>query len=192
MSLRIPPTILWTVLLLIPSGLTAQNPLMERSRDFGISAGYLFEGSAYFAEADEYSAHSAGPMLRIFYDSYLMERFAVGLYSQAAFTDLPRYTTDSGALMVEAGFSFKPRFFVGENMALKPGLNVGYRYYLADDEYVESDGLGLNFGVELQYDRSMAVLPFLEVGFLSQPWGGNDDTDITYDPIVYLQAGVAF
>ena len=178
--------------LLFPSGLTAQDSLMERTRDFGISAGYIFEGSAYFAEDDEYSAHAAGPMIRVFYDSFIMERFAVGLYAQALLTDFPRYTYDSGATMIEVGFSMKPKFRVGENMAMKPGLNVGYRNYLADDDYVASDGLGLNLGVELQYDRKASYLPFLEVGFLSQPWGGNDDTDITYDPIVYVQVGVAF
>lgn len=184
--------ILFLVLLSLPSGLAAQNSLMERTRDFGISAGYIFEGSAYFAEDEEYSAHTAGPMIRVFYDSYIMEKFAVGLYSQAALTDFPRYTTDSGAILVEAGFSFKPRFFVGENMAVKPGMNIGYRYYLADDEWIESDGLGLNLGVEFQYDTGASYLPFMEVGFLSQPWGGNEETDITYDPIVYLQAGIAF
>jgi len=179
-------------ILFLPSVGLAQSTLKERSRDFGISVGYIFEGSAYFAEPDRYSAHTAGPMIRAFYDSFLMERFAVGLYAQAALSDFPRYTTEEGTILVELGFSAKPRFLVGEKMALKPGLNVGYRTYLADDEYVQSDGLGLNLGLELQYDIGASYLPFLEVGFISQPWGGNDETDITFDPITYVQLGIAF
>ena len=180
------------VTLLLPSGLNAQNSLAERTHDFGISAGYIFEGSAYFAEDEEYTAHTAGLMIRAFWDQFIMEQFGVGLFVQGALTDFPRYTTDSGAVLLEAGFSLKPRFFLGEKMAVKPGLNVGYRTYLADDEYAEGDGLGLNLGIELQYDLAASLLPFLEVGFLSQPWGGNDETDITYDPIIYFQLGIAF
>jgi hypothetical protein len=105
--------ILSSILLLlpVPGTLAGQENFTARSHDFGLSAGFLFEGSAYFAEAD--------------------------------------------------------------------------------DEFVAGDGLGLNLGVEFQYDMGFAFMPFAEVGFLSQPWGGNEDTDITYDPILYPQIGIA-
>jgi hypothetical protein len=179
------------LLLLVPGTLAGQETFPARTHDFGLSAGFLFEGSAYFAEADEYSAHTEAVMVRIFYDRFIMEQLAFGVFGQTALTDFPRYTTDSGATLIEAGFSIKPRFFIGEKMAVKPGLNVGYRLYEADEEFVAGDGLGLNLGVEFQYDMGMAFLPFGEIGFLSQPWGGNEDTDITYDPILYLQVGIA-
>ena len=177
-------------MLVIPSGAAAQSAFTARTRDFGISAGLLFEGSAYFAEPDAYSAHTEAVMVRVFYDQFIMDQLAFGVFGQAALTDFPRYTTDSGATLIEAGFSIKPRFFIGEKVAMKPGLNVGYRVYQAEDDFVAGDGLGLNLGVEFQYDMGAAFLPFGEIGFLSQPWGGSDDTDITYDPIMYLQVGI--
>jgi hypothetical protein len=178
-------------ILFLPSVGLAQSTLKERSRDFGISVGYIFEGSAYFAEDDEYSAHTGGPMLRLFYDKFVAEQFAVGLYSHTVPTDFPRYTTETGALLAELGFAFKARFFPGEKLAVKPGLNVGYRYYFADDDYVAGDALGLNVSLELQYDMGASYLPYIETGFLSQPWGGNEYTDITYSPIMYVQVGLA-
>ena len=182
---------LLSTLLLVPVGASAQEAFTARTHDFGISAGYLFEGSAYFAEYDEYSAHEAGFMARLFYDRFITEKLSFGLYGHAALTDFYRYSEESGSTLLEAGFSMKPRFFIGEKMALKPGLNVGYRYYLTSDDFLSSDGLGLNFSLELQYDRGASILPFGEIGFLAQPWGGNDSTDITYGPILYVQIGIA-
>lgn len=181
----------FSALLLVPLSASAQETFTTRTHDFGISAGYMFEGSAYFAEFDEYSALEAGFMARVFYDRFIMEKLSFGLYGHAVLTDFYRYSEESGSTLLEAGFTMKPRFFIGEKMALKPGLNVGYRYFLTQDDYLESDGLGLNFSLELQYDRGASILPFAEVGFLAQPWGGNDDTDITFDPVLYVQIGIA-
>jgi hypothetical protein len=182
---------LFAILLLLPGRTFAQDTFTARTHEIGISVGYLFEGSAYFAEPDRYSAHTAGLMARFFYDRFIMDQLAFGLYGQAALTDFPRYTTDSGATLIEAGVTMKPRFFIGEKMALKPGLNIGYRYYDAEDDFVAGDALGLNFSLEIQYDMGADFLPFGEIGFLSQPWGGNEDTDITYDPILYFLVGIA-
>lgn len=41
-----PCLILLAASLALPAGLTAQNALMQRTRDFGVSAGYIFEGSS--------------------------------------------------------------------------------------------------------------------------------------------------
>lgn len=180
------------LLLCLPAAAHAQSTFTERTRDLAFSVGYIFEGSAYFAEPNRNSAHSAGLMVRTFYDKYVAEQFAVGVFAQSAFTDFPRYTTDSGALMIEGGFSFKARFLANEKVALKPGFNLGYRHYFADDDFVAGGGLGLNVGLEAQYDYGAPWLPYLELGFISQPTGGNDSTDITYDPIVYIQIGLAF
>ena len=55
------------------------------------------------------------------------------------------------------------------------------------------DGLAVNLSVEFQYHLANSpAIPFLDIGFLSQPTGGNSDADVTWAPIFYLNVGAAY
>ena len=178
-----------SLLFLVSSTVTAQRNFINRHHDLGIAMGVLFEGEAYFAYPNKYSAHSSAMMFRVFYDYYLMEKLSVGVYGNFAPTEFPRYDV---ATMYEFGVTLKPRFMVSPVIAVKPGLNLGYRMYSSGTDIVDMDGLGLNFSCEVQYDIEKTIIPFAEIGFISQPAGGNDITDVTYDPVFYLLGGVVF
>jgi hypothetical protein len=103
--------------------------------------------------------------------------------------------SDMEATMFEIGGSIKPRFPLADgSMVVKPGLNIGYRFYSSDFQVVEdSKGLGIDVSVEFQFDVNNIFVPYFELGFLSQPVGGtHGETDITFSPVIYFGGGVAF
>jgi len=183
------PVIACALVLLTATAAAAQQDFNTRKRDLGLELGVLFEGEAYFAEPDKYSAHSSGVMIRAFYDYYVAEKLSVGLFGHFVPTEFPRYDT---ATLYEIGVSVKPRFMATPTIAVKPGLNIGQRMYTSDTEITDMTGLGLNFSLEFQFDIQKNFIPVGEFGFLAQPAGGNDITDVTYDPIFYLAGGVVF
>jgi len=166
--------------------------LMSRTHDFGITAGLWFSGDISVARFGVWREKDAGLLLRVFYDEYIVEKLAVGAYIN--FSPVSSPALDQGATMFEIGGSFKPRFPLGGGKAiLKPGLNIGYRMFSSSADILDKiDALGLNVSVEVQFATDAGIVPFAEVGFLSQPAGGNPISDITFAPIVYLGGGIAF
>jgi hypothetical protein len=95
--------------------------------------------------------------------------------------------------MFEIGFSMKPRFpLAGGAAAIKPGINIGYRHQSNPQPAGDKiGGLALDLSVEIQF-QSSGIIPYIEVGFLSQPLGSNDYDDWDFPPMPYVGAGVAF
>jgi hypothetical protein len=167
--------------------------LMARNGDFGLSV--VFWGGGTVSFEDYYHPEhekETSVLIRIFYDSYLMEKFAAGLYFNISPVKLELF--DEGATMFEIGGAFKPRFPLADGKAvIKMGLNIGYRFYSSDIDVVKkSQGLGINGSFEVQFDAGSYIVPFIEFGLLSQPVGGtHGETDITFGPIFYFGAGIA-
>ncbi len=164
----------------------------SKTADYGIAVGAWFGGEVSLADLDADIDKETGLLLQAFADFYLMEKLAMGVYvnySNASFEE-----TDETTDVFEIGGSIKPRFILsGGSLAIKPGLQIGYRTESIDIEGAEDImGLGVNVSVEFQFATESNITPFGVIGFLSQPAGGNDDTDVTFGPIFYLGAGVAF
>jgi hypothetical protein len=161
----------------------------NRERDIGISAGMWLEGDVYVGGiVDDYVTKDAGFLLRAFYDAYVAPKFAAGLYFNYA-----SVTIEGGdGSTTEFGGAFKFRFLATPTIAVKPGVNIGYRQLEADESTMDADGLGVNLSVEIQIDLQNNMIFFIEPGFLSQPAGGNEDFDITWAPIMYINAGICF
>ncbi len=165
--------------------LASAQTLEDREQDYGFVVGYWTAGtvSVQGFEADK----DGSLLLRVFADAYIMPKLAFGAYFNYA--PYSQSGTDINAL--EFGGSIKPRFMIGEDVALKPGINFGYRWTSSDVSSAEIDAFGLNLSVELQKMINGRVF-FGEFGFLSQPAGGNDLVDVTFAPIVYFGAGIVF
>ena len=170
----------------------------SKNYDIGVSAGFWLPGTISIEDIDV--DKGIGPLIRIFVDSYINPKFAVGGYFNYSSATLSYEGLDANADFLELGIAFKPRFFIEPNMALKPGLNIGYRIanrelmygYESPDTDTSSRGLGLNLSVELQFMQSADYIIFIEGGFLTQPAGGNSDADVTWGPILYLTCGLTF
>jgi hypothetical protein len=183
--------------------------LMARTYDLGVSVGLSFGGEINLVYIGTiHPKKDAGLIVRVFYDEYLIENIAVGVYinfSPVSFKgqiSAPDYqysssyfseSANTSLTMFEIGGSLKARFPFAEGGAvLKIGGNVGYRKYSADSPLIKSDALGLNVSIEIQFKTDTKIVPFIETGFFSQPVGGNDLIDLTFSPLMYLSAGVAF
>ena len=173
-----------TVALLVPAAASANE---ESDLDVSVSATYVLEGdNLYVAEADEFFYVGDGVLLKgeaIRYLPAFSRRFGVGVFLQAGYLWYDGYEEIA---MVEAGPAFSWRLQV-EPFVVVPTLYFGYRHY-GDDA---GDGLGINVSLQARYPRGRYT-PFLDVGFLTQPTGGNDDTDITFSPVFTLGAGLSF
>lgn len=176
----------------------------DKEYDIGIGTGVWLSGNAYVSLLDEDIEKEDTFFLRSFIDYYLIPELAIGgyiNYSDVEFkesksisfvgSDKVYEIPESGVSMIEFGATIKPRFILSPRMAVKPGFNVGQRRFISDSDFMESKGLGLNGSCEIQYLFSERMTFFGEIGFLMQPWGGNEDTDITFSPIFYLTLGAA-
>ncbi|PKL16099.1 MAG: hypothetical protein CVV49_17995 [Spirochaetae bacterium HGW-Spirochaetae-5] len=204
---------IFTIILLIPSVLSAQKAgsktavkaeesvsgsgFESKDYDLGLVLGLWLPGTI---DVEGVSLDkTAGPLFRAFADAYLMPKFAVGAYFNYSSATLEYGTLSASADFYEFGIALKPRFFASPVVAVKPGLNIGYRKSTrerlpGESLYAEtdSDGLGLNLSVEIQYLIDSDYIVFFEGGFLSQPTGGNADASVTWAPIIYIAAGICF
>jgi hypothetical protein len=170
----------------------APQGLMSRNGDFGVTVGLWFGGNINIKKYGIKREKDTGFLLRAFYDASVAEKICVGAYFNFSPVSSPAST--SGATLLEFGGSIKPRFPLGDGSAvIKPGLNIGYRMYSSDSNVMDKvDAMGLNVSVEVQFDIKNIFVPYIEVGFLAQPVGGNDITGISFPPIIYLGVGAAF
>jgi hypothetical protein len=171
---------------------SAQN-LMARTSDFGIVGGLWLGGDIELSYPSITLKKDAGFMARIFYDSYVVEKLAVGVYGNYASSSVSFGGISASGSAFEFGGAIKARFPIAEGAAVvKPGLNIGYRMLSIDYPGAkDGKGMGVNLSVEFQF-ASKGLIPFVETGFYSQPVGGNKDTDITWAPIIYIAGGVVF
>ena len=175
-------TILVLMLILGASLLFSKVDLKSKEYDLGFMAGLWMGGTVWVGGSEE--EKDASILFRGFADAYLIPKLAMG-----TFINLAPISQDGGEfIMFEFGCSIKPRFFIKEDLAVKPGLNISYRTSSGD---LEMDGLGINLSVEVQKAMETMILSF-EGGFLSQPVGGDGWNDIAWTPIMYLGAGVTF
>ena len=68
---------------------------------------------------------------------------------------------------------------------------MGHRQFAGDDDFSTWQGLAMDASCELQYLFSDKLNFITEIGFLYQSYGGNEDTDVTFDPIFYWVFGVS-
>lgn len=180
--------ILFTVSVLIlvaaPIQLQAQD-LSNREYDFGVTAAYWMDGNIVIQGTD-FDKDSAF-LLRAFGDFYVVPKFAMGFF----FNYSPYTQSGTDVNFYEFGGAFKLKFLLQKDLALKPGINIGYRFTSADVEVAEIDALGVNLSIELQKALDNMMI-FGEFGFLSQPSGGNSDVEVTFAPIIYIGGGIAF
>lgn len=173
------------LLLLGAMGARAQD--LKKS-DFSVSLGYMFEGEVYLWEADFYGSVGETLLIRLEYDHYfssLANRFGLGLFY--TFSN-PWYDGYEVVSSHEIGGVIKVRLSASDKLLIKPGAYFGYRAY-GDNA---GSGLGINGSVAFEYQLNDKIKPFVDLGILTQPAGGNDATDITYAPVFQINFGVTF
>jgi hypothetical protein len=124
-------------------------------------------------------------------DYSIVPRLSAGLfvqYTSAGFSeiDVTGKTTGFGAaLKVIVGDPKKTHFKVGATLLYQMNSLDG-----ADVD--DAHGLGVGAIAELLYPVSPKVCAVGQLGFTSQPSGGNSDATVTWGPLFFVGAGVAF
>lgn len=189
-------TLLALVVVLVLISLPAESSanFANKEYDAGLSIGYWFPGTIDIEGTDV--DQDGGILFRAIGDMYVAPKFAVGAYFNYWSGTMSYGSLEVDAWFYEIGVAMKPRIILSPTMALKPGLNIGYRKSdresLSAGETTEADGLGVNLSVELQILLQNGYIFYVDGGFFSQPAGGNEDADVTWAPIMYLSVGIGF
>jgi hypothetical protein len=185
--------------LAISTAVAEEESFSNRNFDLGVSLGLWFPGNIniYLYSPIDSSVDvdkSSSLLVRAFADAYVARVFAIGAYGNysKATLSVPGTGVEADATMYEFGISLKPRFLLSPTVALKPGLNVGYRSCEIEGMDISATGLGVNLSVELQIALEGGYIFHIDGGFLSQPVGGDWNADVTWAPIMYLAVGITF
>lgn len=160
-----------------------QSQVLKKS-EVSFSLGYLFEGEMYVWQTNKYASVGEALLFKGEYNYYFSDHFGIGGYVHYGSPYYGSYETIS---LGELGVVLKTRFSLSEKMLVKPGAYIGYRTYGSG----AGTGLGINGSVTLQYVGEK-IRPFIDVGIVSQPAGGNKATDITFGPVFQASLGVSF
>jgi hypothetical protein len=189
------------LLLLEPAG---ARSFEEKSYEIGIAGGILLSGDVYISLHGDDVERSSNILFRGFVDSYVVPKLAVGAYIAYSTLNLKEdieigfwgddeeYRIEkSGISALELGGAIKPRFIISHRVAVKPGITIGYRKFFGETDFSTWQALGIGGSCEVQFRANDTMILYQETGFLSQPTGGNVDTDVTFGPTFYLLFGVA-
>jgi hypothetical protein len=122
------------------------------------------------------------------FDALLAEKFSMGGFFSYSGTE-----SEGGesANILAIGGSFKARFTMQGGTQLRPGLIIAYQLS-SGDAFDDVDGLDVGFTFEVVFPLEDHNALVGELGFTSQPAGGNEDADVTWAPILYLTFGYEF
>jgi len=183
--------------ILLFSSIAKPGTFGEKKFEFGIAPGILFSGDVYISLYDDNVKQNSNFLIRTYADAFVIPQISFGIYFNYTTLNLEEdievfgnKIKGTGTPIWEIGGSIKPRFILSEKFTLKPGFSVGHRQFAGEEDFTTWKGLSLNASCELQYFLSTQINLITETGFLFQPYGGNKDTDITFDPIFYLVFGI--
>jgi hypothetical protein len=148
--------------------------------------GYLMSGSVYIEAADRSVDSDGGLAAMLEIDAAVAPRLAVGGFVFTASTGVE----GTKARVTTVGGDIRARFPIGR-FELRPGATLGYQLLTADDlDTVKGFDIGATVELAIPFTSRSDFL--IELGFISQPSGGNDATDITFAPIFFVSAGASF
>ncbi len=165
------------------------------SWDLALKAGVLMPGSVYVEIADRDFDTSAGPLFLASVDAVVAPKLSLGAFLLHARPSVTVLGDDYGGTITTFGATIKGRFGKPGAIQFRPGIALGYQLIGSSEsnsglDDVKGFDVGGLFEVSIPTGGSLRVP--LEVGFISQPAGGNSDTDLTFSPIFYLAAGIEF
>ena len=87
----------------------------------------------------------------------------------------------------------KADVILNDSLTMKFAIYGGYRTISGDTEFANSQGFAFDVASELHIDIGAGLTQYWELGFLTQPMGGREgDYYLTFGPILYLLAGIAY
>jgi hypothetical protein len=166
----------------------------EQTWNFNFKGGLLMPGAVTIDPPGWDFDTGAGWLLNANFDALVAPKLSVGAFLMLAAPSVTVLGDDYGVTVTTLGATIKGRFTLQNGMQLRPGLAIGYQMINTDAPSAEgTKGLDVGgiFEIVKPFANSKNALVG-EVGFITQPSGGNSDSDVTFGPIFYLAFGYEF
>lgn len=179
-------------MVLVASSMSAASA-QEQSWNFTVKGGLLLPGTVTvdggYGSGDLDT--NTGWLLNAGIDAMVAPKLSIGGFLLLAGTSVG--DSDEGAMVTTLGATLKGHFPLQSGLKLRPGIAFGYQITSSDafDDNLSGLDVGLTFEVVKPLANSKNALVG-ELGFITQPSGGNADADVTWGPIFYLAFGYQF
>ena len=174
--------VICVALLLTGSLAQAQN----QSWNWNFKGGIILPGTV---TVEGYDADTElGWIVNTVFDAMVAEKLSMGGYFFYSGLTEAESGESNGANIMSIGGTLKARFPLRGGTQLRPGVIFAYQI-TTGDAFDDVNGLNVGFTFEAAFplkDRNAIVA---EIGFTSQPSGGNSDVNVTWAPIFYLAVG---
>jgi hypothetical protein len=130
-----------------------------------------------------------GWIANIAYDALVAEKVSMGGYF--FYAGVTPEDSDESANILTIGGTVKGRFTLSSGTQIRPGLILAYQM-TSGSAFDDVKGLNVGFTGEVAFPLKDHRAVVAELGFTSQPSGGNSDADVTWAPIFYLTVGYEF
>jgi hypothetical protein len=177
-----------TVLLLMTIfSLSSMVQGQSQSWNFNIKGGMLMPGTVS-VEGFEVDT-DMGWIANAAFDALLAEKISMGGYFFYAGTSAEE--SDETANIMTIGGTIKARFTLQGGTQIRPGVILAYQM-TTGEAFDDVNGLNVGFTGEVAFPLKNKNAIVTEIGFTSQPSGGNEDAEVTWAPIFYLTVGYEF
>jgi len=166
---------------------TSAVQAQKQSWNMNIKGGIMLPGTVtvegYDADTD------MGWIGNLAFDALLAEKISMGGYF--FYSGVTAEGSDEGANILGIGGTIKARFTLKGGTQIRPGLILAYQI-TSGDVFDDVNGLDVGFTAEVVFPLKDFNAIVAEIGFTSQPSGGNEYVDVTWAPIFYLTLGYEF
>jgi len=170
----------------ICSNLFAQGQSWAANAKFGL----LFPGTVTISPPGVDVDTEIGWILHVKADALVSPKFSIG--GLVSFAGTSAEESSESVSIMNFGGTLKGWFPMQNGWQIRPGVLLAYQL-TTGDAFDDVSGFDIGAFAELAIPlktRFNAVVA--ELGFISQPAGGNTDADVTWAPVFYLQLGYEF
>jgi hypothetical protein len=166
----------------------------EQKWNFAFKGGLLMPGGVTIDPPGRSFDTGMGWLVNGYFDAMVAPKLSIGAFLMLAGPSVTVLGDDYGVTVTTVGATMKGRFTLQNGMQLRPGFALGYQMINTDAPGTEGT-TGLNIGGLFEVVKPLANSKNAlvgELGFITQPSGGNEDSDVTFGPIFYLAFGYQF
>ncbi len=179
-------------MVLVAVSISAGNA-QEQKWNFTFKGGLLMPGGVTIDPPGWSFDTGMGWLVNAYFDAMVAPKLSIGAFLMLAGPSVTVLGDDYGVTVTTLGATVKGRFTLQNGMQLRPGFALGYQMISTDavDEGTNGFDVGGLFEVVKPLAGGKNALVG-ELGFITQPSGGNEDSDVTFGPIFYLAFGYQF
>lgn len=161
----------------------------DQSWNLNFKGGILFPGTVTVSPPGVDLDTELGFLLQSNLDAMVAPKLSIG--ARVVYANTSESESGEGANVLSLGGVVKGRFLLQSGWQLRPGVAFAYQM-ISGDAFDDVSGLdvGLVFEIVKPLENNRAVLG--DIGFITQPAGGNSDADVTFGPLFYLLIGYEF